>query len=433
MNIQLIKINDLKEYENNPRNNDGAIEAVKESIKQFGFKQPIVIDENYIIIAGHTRYKASLQLGLEEVPCVVASDLTEEQVKAYRLADNKTAELAEWDFTKLEEELAELTIDMSAFGFEELESEFEEYNEGTGITLQEKFIVPPLTILDTRQGYWQSRKREWKDYGIKSDEGRSKDLMGGLLDLAKKHGAKSLTGTSIFDPVLCELMYKWFNIENGTILDPFAGGSVRGIVAHKLGYTYYGNDLRQEQIDANYNNAYEIIADNVPNWTCGDSLNIKELTSLNEYDMFFTCPPYADLEVYSDDERDISNMEYDEFIDVYKQIISNSLSMIKDNRFAVIVVGDVRDKQGYYRDFISHTKNIFIDNGFKLYNELVLVENISTAALRAERNFNANRKITKVHQNILVFYKGDIKQIRENYKDIKIDNLEAFIGEALEE
>ena len=433
MKIIDINIEELKQYENNPRNNDGAVEAVANSIREFGFKVPIVIDKNNVIVAGHTRYKASLKLGLKVVPCLIADDLTDEQIKAFRLADNKTAELAEWDFSKLEEELADIDLDMSEFGFEELASELEDerYHDGTGISLQEKFIVPPFTILDTRQGYWQNRKREWKDYGIRSDEGRSQDLMGGLLELAKKHGSKSLTGTSIFDPVLCELMYKWFNVENGTILDPFAGGSVRGIVAHKLGYTYYGNDLRQEQIDANYNNAYEIIADNVPNWTCGDSLNIKELVNIKEFDMLFTCPPYADLEVYSDDERDISNMEYDEFLETYKQIITNSLSMIKDNRFAVIVVGDVRDKQGYYRDFISHTKKIFIDNDFKLYNEFVLVEAISTAALRAERNFN-NRKATKVHQNILVFYKGDNKKIKENYGEIKIDNLEDFIDNSIE-
>lgn len=118
MNIIEKKITELKEYENNPRNNDGAVEAVAESIKQFGFKVPIIIDINGIIIAGHTRKKAAEKLGLKTVPCVIADDLTPEQIKAFRLADNKTAELAGWDFTKLESELAELSgIDMSVFGF----------------------------------------------------------------------------------------------------------------------------------------------------------------------------------------------------------------------------------------------------------------------------------------------------------------------------
>lgn len=121
MVVKEIKINDLKEYENNPRINDGAVEAVANSIKEFGFKVPIVIDKNNVIIAGHTRLKASKLLGLEKVPCIVADDLTEEQIKGFRLVDNKTSELAEWDIDKLEIELAELQdvdFDLEHFGFE---------------------------------------------------------------------------------------------------------------------------------------------------------------------------------------------------------------------------------------------------------------------------------------------------------------------------
>ena len=132
MNIVEKNIKELKEYENNPRNNDGAVEAVAESIKQFGFKVPIIIDKDGVIIAGHTRKKASEILGLEKVPCIVADDLTPEQIKAFRLADNKTAELAEWDFAKLETELAELNnieFDMSAFGFDLSDFGFEEEKE----------------------------------------------------------------------------------------------------------------------------------------------------------------------------------------------------------------------------------------------------------------------------------------------------------------
>lgn len=126
MTIKEIKTSDLKEYENNPRNNDGAVDAVAASIKEFGFKVPIVIDQRNVIVAGHTRLKAAKALGLEKVPCIVADDLTEEQIKAFRLADNKTAELAEWDFDKLETELAELAemgIEMDGFGFDEFGSD----------------------------------------------------------------------------------------------------------------------------------------------------------------------------------------------------------------------------------------------------------------------------------------------------------------------
>ena len=115
------KPEDLIEYENNPRNNDSAVDAVASSIKEFGFKVPIVITDDHVIIAGHTRLKASLKLGLELVPCVIANDLTATQIKAFRLVDNKTSELATWVFDKLENELANIDMDMLQFGFEELE------------------------------------------------------------------------------------------------------------------------------------------------------------------------------------------------------------------------------------------------------------------------------------------------------------------------
>ena len=122
--IEYLKIEDIIPYENNPRQNDGAVEGVKESIRQFGFKVPMVIDKNNVIVCGHTRYKASKELGLTEIPCIRADDLTDEQIKAFRLADNKVSEVAEWDLEKLSIELADIDdIDMSAFGFEDIDIE----------------------------------------------------------------------------------------------------------------------------------------------------------------------------------------------------------------------------------------------------------------------------------------------------------------------
>lgn len=121
MEIVNKKIDKLIPYENNPRFNDDAVEYVVNSIKEFGFKVPIVIDKDGVIVAGHTRYKASIELGLDEVPCIIADDLSEEQVKAFRLADNKVSEKAQWNMELLEEELADLDIDMEQYGFEKLE------------------------------------------------------------------------------------------------------------------------------------------------------------------------------------------------------------------------------------------------------------------------------------------------------------------------
>ena len=127
MDIKTLNISDLKPYEKNPRKNDEAVKYVAESIKQFGFKVPIVIDKDHVIVAGHTRWKAAKKLGISEVPCIVADDLTDEQIKAFRLADNKVAEESEWDFDLLAEELDDLfDFDMSAFGFVEEEPELDE-------------------------------------------------------------------------------------------------------------------------------------------------------------------------------------------------------------------------------------------------------------------------------------------------------------------
>lgn len=119
--MQIIEktLEEIRPYEKNPRKNDAAVEYVANSIKEFGFKVPIVIDKGGAIVAGHTRYKAAKRLGIEKVPCVVADDLTEQQVKAFRLADNKVSERAEWDFNLLDSEIAEIEdFDMQDFGFE---------------------------------------------------------------------------------------------------------------------------------------------------------------------------------------------------------------------------------------------------------------------------------------------------------------------------
>ena len=125
LNVIHLKVSDLIAYENNPRKNDDAVDAVASSIKSFGFKVPVIVDSNNVIIAGHTRVKACKKLGITEVPCVIADDLTEDQIKAFRLADNKTSELAEWDLDKLSEELKFIEMDMSQFGFEDLEQELD--------------------------------------------------------------------------------------------------------------------------------------------------------------------------------------------------------------------------------------------------------------------------------------------------------------------
>jgi len=457
-------------------------------------------------------------------------------------------------------------------------------------TLSDRFVMPPFSVLDTRQGYWQERKRVWLAKGIKSEIGRGASPGGSprpacdyshrergdgagkpikkTYDDGPEGSAVSQSGTSIFDPVLCELIYRWFTPPGGHVLDPFAGGSVRGIVAALTGFQYTGVDLRSDQVAANeaqwrdmspwrasvssdhgdakaatklkrrhidagrmkytpyaairrvidsgdffavkqrgellgycFGHARrrdatyildeiavaregagigselfgELVAhaagmgcekidlkvaeDNLhaiswyarrgftregedrggrghagrlimskkslqqiirgigPRWIAGDSQDIASLAP-GRYDLIFSCPPYFDLERYSDDPRDLSNMDYEGFLKTYRGIVAASVGMLKPDRFACFVVGNIRDRRGFYRNFVGDTIEAFQDAGAILYNEAVLITSVGSLPIRVNKQFQGYRKLGKTHQNVLVFYKGDPKNIKSIYGDV---------------
>lgn len=311
--------------------------------------------------------------------------------------------------------------------------------EADSRALTDRFLVPPFSVFDTKQGYWQERKHDWLNLGIKSELGRGDNQLEGNEDKTKfgkclpesigeKYGRK-IQATSIFDPVLCEIVYRWFSLEGWRIIDPFAGGSVRGVVASYLKRYYRGIDLRQEQIDANninYNEIKDKIIDKrdkeyPPEWICDNSLNIDVIDPQAEYDLIFSCPPYYDLEVYSDNPADLSNKEtYEDFLREYNLIIENCARHLKENRFAVFVVGEIRDKNGVYRNFVGDTVKAFKKAGLQYYNEAILVNTAGTLPVRINKQFNSGRKFGKMHQNILVFYKGDISKIKDIFGEVII-------------
>lgn len=229
-----------------------------------------------------------------------------------------------------------------------------------------------------------------------------------LDDTSRKILAASASGTSIFDPVLCELAYRWFCPAGGAILDPFAGGSVRGIVASCLGFAYTGVELRAEQVEANRAQAH-IGTGPAPVWLTGDSRAIGTLAP-GAYDMVFSCPPYADLEVYSDDPADLSTLPYEAFRADYTAIIAASCAMLKPDRFACFVVGEVRGSDGAYYGFVPDTVAAFRQAGLAFYNEAILITMAGSLPIRAGRQFNGGRKLGKTHQNVLVFVKGNAKR-----------------------
>lgn len=193
MEIESIKIEDLKPYENNPRHNDEAVEGVKQSIRLFGFKIPIVIDKNNVIVCGHTRYKASVALGLTEIPCIRADDLTDDQIKAFRIADNKVAEVAEWDMDKLQIELEDISIDMSSFGFDlnafdPVDIQDDEDDEDDGWYGDERERTNKAYNLDLVD-YGNLTNDFWQMPTIKNDNFIPDDLIG--FNYAKSSGNKN--------------------------------------------------------------------------------------------------------------------------------------------------------------------------------------------------------------------------------------------------
>ncbi len=216
------------------------------------------------------------------------------------------------------------------------------------------------------------------------------------------------SGTSIFDPVLTELCYRWFCPPGGLILDPFAGGSVRGIVAGLLDFRYHGIDLRPEQIEANEAQRQLICPDADINWVVGDSNEM--LKTAPEADFVFSCPPYGDLEQYSDDPKDLSAMTWEGFVGFYRSIIRKAVDKLKPNRFACFVIGEYRDKEtGLYRGFVPLTCAAFMAAGAALYNEAILITAVGSLPIRVTKQFETSRKLGKTHQNIIICVKGDPK------------------------
>lgn len=452
-------IGGLIPYVNNSRtHSDEQVKQVAASIREFGFTNPVLIDENSTVIAGHGRIMAANLLGLAQVPTITLAGLTDAQKKAYVIADNKLALNAGWDEELLKVELQglkDLDFDLDLLGFNVDELGAMLANDAAAIagagnsgddnqkgSLAERFLIPPFSVLNAREGWWQQRKRGWLALGIKSEVGRG-DALVGYSEACKKGYAKSYntngtltemmggkagaldTGTSIFDPVVCELVYSWFSPIEGVILDPFAGGSVRGIVASKLGRQYIGHELRAEQVAANQQQAAEICGDPMPAWICGDSRNIDKTCSDVKADLVFSCPPYADLEVYSDDPSDLSTLDYADFKKAYFDIIKKTCNQLKPDSFACFVIGEVRDKKGNYYNFVGDTIQAFLDAGLQYYNEAILVTAVGSLPIRVGKQFEIGRKLGKTHQNILVFLKGDAKKAT-----LKCGSVEVYLPES---
>lgn len=510
--VRMVPVADLRLDPDNERvHSERNLAAVAASLSRFGQQKPVIAGADLLVRAGNGMVQAARSLGWEEL-AVYITGLEGNEAAAYRVADNRTSDLSFWDMEKLTEQLQQFQAEgdglLEAVGWDEgeLAGLLENFGapgpaldgigtdppgqpgEGGSGSLAERFIVPPFSVLDGRQGYWQSRKREWLALGIQSEVGRganllnfSETLMSPDPDLraaahAKVEGLEEkpeemvpgwwekreqgrtadeiLTewrekvkagqlrlnaGTSVFDPVLCELAYRWFCRPGGSVLDPFAGGSVRGIVAAKLGRSYVGVDLSGSQIAENLTQAKQIVSEGEPKpkWIVGDARELPQLLkgrkARKPFDLLFTCPPYYNLEVYSEDERDLSRAEsYPAFLEGYGLIIGAAAKLLGDDRFAAIVVGDVRGEDGGYMGLPADTIRLAEAAGLRFYNEAVLVTPVASVAIRAGRLFTQSRKLAKAHQNLLVFVKGDPLKATEAIGEVEAGEVPEREGEPTE-
>jgi hypothetical protein len=304
----------------------------------------------------------------------------------------------------------------------------------TNWRLDERFGIPPFSTLDTRSGTWRNRRARWLELDMTSTDGRAERL----TFVASRPGGKMATDdvslkimavgtTSEFDPLLCEAAIRWWSPAGGVILDPFAGGSVRGIVSGILGREYHGVDLSVSQVTANERTLARLapIVDILePRWYTADSAGWQPDI---EADFIFSCPPYGSLEKYSDDPADLSNMRFEDFANAYWGAIAMACARLKVNRFACFVVGNYREGQRL-RDLVGLTVSAFEDCGLIYHADLALMNSTATAGMRASAQFNANRKPVMCHQHVVVMCKGDPKVAADATERLDPLDVEGDVG-----
>lgn len=459
--VRRIPLDDLTLDPNNAnRHPPEQIANLVRALQRWGQRKVLVVqrrdDGTLLVRAGSGTVQALREAGATDALCQVI-DEGDQDATGYGIADNRIAKDSYLDQSALAALLPTLDqVDLGVLGMSDDElAELTDWEPADGkdpprgrVSLADRFGVPPFTVLDARQGWWQDRKRAWLALGIQSELGRGDDMAiksqdslnaiqhggprpghgkrgtttrqhgddyaGGDAWAGKDTGQGFTTGTSIFDPVLAELALRWFCPPQGKVLDPYAGGSVRGIVTCAMGRMYWGVDLRGDQVAANEVQRDEIVpklpsAGPPPQWTMGDcqrKLAERMEADHEAWDMVLTCPPYGRLERYSDHQADLSAMDNRRAAQHLREVARATYHLVRPDSFAVWVVGDYREDHAL-QDFPGEVIRAHRDAGWRLYNDAVLVTPVGSLMLRAGRQFTAGRKLGRTHQQVLVFIKGD--------------------------
>ena len=368
MKIQTVKITDLKFHPKNPNTHpELQVKELQNSLDQFDQVKNIVVWQG-LVIAGNGLLEAAKLQNRETIEIQDVSDWPEEKAIKFMIADNRIPQLAVMDDDILSGLLTDFDEPLDIPGVDEnfldrLDLGIDDVDKEDTIekrSLLEDFVVPPFSIFDTKKGYWIERKRSWMKKIKEKGESRQ-DILSDVLIPNTYHSGKGLMhvspSVSVLDPVLAEIMNKWFGTKNCKSFDCFAGDTIFGYVSSFLGNTFTGIELRKEQVNINQKRCDR---DNLSaKYICDDGRNIQKYIKPQTQDLFFSCPPYFDLEIYSEHQDDASNQKtYEEFYTIIDTALIKSMECLKKERFAIIVCGDVRNKKsGMYYDFPGDIKN----------------------------------------------------------------------------
>ncbi|MET7713676.1 ParB N-terminal domain-containing protein [Streptomyces sp. NPDC005407] len=479
--VERVPVDSLTLHPQNARRGD--VKAIAASLRANAQFSPIVVQAStHYVLSGNHTLMAARELGWQEIDAVII-DVDDDRAHRIMLAANRTADIGTYDNDALAELLSYMDGDYEGTGYTDADvqalinpPDFDG-DPGTGgqagdaetPSLADRFLIPPFDVLDARQGWWRTRKQQWLSLGMRSEIGRDGNLVfqgwaqadpryydkkkeveqriGRGITVAEfeaDHYTPPDTsvgaGTSVFDPVLCELAYRWFSPAGGTVVDPFAGGSVRGLVAAILGRPYRGNDLSDKQVESNREQRDDFATRRLlaadPAWTIGDSSQWVDTLEPGSADLVFTCPPYYDLEEYSTDPADLSSMAYEEFDQAYARIIDGAARALRPNRYAVFVTGDARDSKGGLHDLRGSTIRAATAAGLTYASGGVLVTPVGSIRVTAARAFTSTRGLARCHQDVLVFCKGSRSEAARACGNIDVhlpDEVDAAFNDAADE
>lgn len=273
--------------------------------------------------------------------------------------------------------------------------------------------VWPWTTLRSDSRTWQDRKKSWIARGVDDLAGRQQVEIFRHGQSGRHHRVSG--GRSRFDPFLAELTYTWYGA--GRVIDPFAGGVTRGLIAADLGLDYLGVDLLGSQVDSNRSIASEWETPGRAEWVTGDAREVLASLPDGGFGYCLTCPPYHSAERYSTDPRDLSVMSWNEHLAALREIACEVYRVLEEDSFLTWVVGDLRGPDGHLRQLPERTSLILSDAGFRPVNHQVLVTPVGTMYRMIRRWWSNTRSAGRTHQHVLTFVKGDRRRATQKVKD----------------